>query len=79
MDKQLIQHNAITEARYEMSALEKNILYMLMGELQEDDPPGKEYVVSAANLEKAVGSIREKRARISNRESNPPIIPYQTR
>lgn len=31
----LKQHNALTEARYEMSALEKNIFYMLMSQLLE--------------------------------------------
>lgn len=60
MEKQLLQHNAITEAHYEMSALEKNIVYMLTRELKEDDPPGKEYVVALADLEKAVGRIDRK-------------------
>ena len=40
--------------------LEKNIVYMLMHELKEDDPPGKEYVVALVDLEKAVGRIARK-------------------
>jgi len=44
MAKKIIkQHNAITEARYEMSALEKNIFYMLLAELKDDDPEEKKY------------------------------------
>ena len=41
--KQIKQHNAIIEARYEMSALEKNIIYMLLAQLKDDDPPEKAY------------------------------------
>jgi hypothetical protein len=42
MEKKLIrQHNAITEARYELSALEKNIVYMLLAQLKDDDPDDK--------------------------------------
>lgn len=41
--KQIKQHNAIIEARYEMSALEKNIIYMLLAQLKDDDPPEKSY------------------------------------
>ena len=60
MEKQPIQVNAITEAHYEMSTLEKNMVYMLMREFKEDDPAGKEYVVALADLEKAVGRIGRK-------------------
>ena len=48
MEKEIRQHNAITEARYEMSALEKNIVYLLMCELKEDDRPQKEYCIDIA-------------------------------
>lgn len=41
--KILKQHNAITEARYEISDLEKNIFYMLLAELKDDDPKSKKY------------------------------------
>lgn len=45
MERQLRQHNAITEARYDMSAIEKNIFYLLMSLLQADDPPQKSYII----------------------------------
>lgn len=60
MAQYLKQHNVITEARYEMSALEKNILYLLMRELDEKDPPEKEYVVELAAIEKIVGPLTKK-------------------
>ena len=44
MDNQLIkQHNFLTTARYEMSALQKNIIYMLLAQFREDDPEEKSY------------------------------------
>lgn len=49
----LKQHNAITEARYEMSALEKNIFYMLLAELRDNDPENKRhYKINFYELEK---------------------------
>jgi plasmid replication initiation protein len=54
--KLLKQHNAITEARYEMSALEKNIFYMLLAELKDDDPSEKRhYKIDISDLEKRIG------------------------
>jgi len=57
MSKKVIkQHNAITEARYELSPLEKNILYMLLAQLKEDDPEDKSYYkISFHELEKRFG------------------------
>ena len=63
MNEQLRQHNAITEARYEMSALEKNIVYMLMREISQDDPDGMEYVIDISEIEKVVGSLDKKEVR----------------
>ena len=63
MQRYLKQHNVITEARYEMSALEKNILYLLMRELDEKDPPGKQYIVDLDTLEKIVGPLTRKAIR----------------
>jgi plasmid replication initiation protein len=46
MENKLIkQHNALTTARYEMSSLEKNIVYMLLSQLKEDDPHGRKYEI----------------------------------
>ena len=56
MDNKLIrQHNAITKARYEMSALEKNILYMLLAQLKESDLPKKIYKVQIKELQEITG------------------------
>jgi plasmid replication initiation protein len=46
----LKQHNKVTEARYEMSALEKNIFYMLMAQIKDGVPPKKKYFVSIQEL-----------------------------
>jgi plasmid replication initiation protein len=46
----LWQDNALTVARYEMSALEKNILYMVMASIRKDDAPNTLYQVSAKEL-----------------------------
>jgi plasmid replication initiation protein len=46
----LRQHNAITEARYEMTALEKNIVYMVMAQLRDDEPSKKEFSISIQEL-----------------------------
>jgi plasmid replication initiation protein len=54
--KILKQHNAITEARYEMSALEKNIFYLLLAELKDDDPENRIYYkINFFELEKKFG------------------------
>ena len=45
------QHNAITEARYDMSATEKNIIYMLLAQLEDDDPVKKRYMISMRQLQ----------------------------
>ena len=50
-EQKICQSNELTEARHEMSALEKNILYLLMCELKEDDVPQKEYCIDIAHSE----------------------------
>jgi plasmid replication initiation protein len=52
----LWQSNFITSARYEMSAMEKNIIYMVMAQIKKNDSPGKMYMVSALELMKNTGS-----------------------
>jgi hypothetical protein len=66
-ESQLRQHNAITEAHYEMSAIEKNIFYLLISEIQADDPPQRSYVIdiSTSKVLKDV-SIEEPRKAAKN-------------
>jgi len=54
MKKQLRQHNVITEARYEMSALEKNIIYTLMS-LMPDEAKETKYEMTLIELERLKG------------------------
>ena len=57
MEKQLVrQHNAITEARYEMSALEKNSMYMLLSLLKNEDTPGRIYKIRLIDLKRLTGT-----------------------
>jgi plasmid replication initiation protein len=49
-NKLLIQDNVITTARYEMTALEKNILYAVMAQIEEHDPPTKYYKISTFDI-----------------------------
>lgn len=53
----LWQDNALTLARYEMSALEKNILYMVMASIKKDDAPNTLYRVSAQELMALTGEV----------------------
>jgi plasmid replication initiation protein len=46
----LWQSNFITSSRYEMSATEKNIIYMVMNQIKKNDPPGTIYKISAVEL-----------------------------
>lgn len=54
------QHNAVTEARYEMTALQKNILYLLLAQLRDDDPSINKYSLSIQELKK-IRNIRVNR------------------
>lgn len=46
----VVQDNAITTARYSMTALEKNIMYMVMAQLDKSDPPTRYYRISGKEL-----------------------------
>ena len=48
--KLIVQHNSLTTARYEMTALEKNIVYLLLGELKDNDDPKKLYTIPLSKL-----------------------------
>ena len=52
----LWQSNFITSARYEMSALEKNIIYMVMAQIRKEDTAEKVYYVSARELMQLTGT-----------------------
>lgn len=49
------QHNSITTARYDMSALEMDIIFALISRLNKDDKPGTMYRIRVQELEKLTG------------------------
>lgn len=49
------QHNAITTARYEMSAIEMDISFFLLSKLRSNDTPGTKYQISVKEMEEATG------------------------
>jgi plasmid replication initiation protein len=49
------QHNAITDARYEMSACEIDIVFALLSKLSSHDKPGTMYLVRVRELELLTG------------------------
>ena len=52
---QVRQHNAITTARYEMSACEMDIVFALLSKLSGQDKPGTMYLVRVRELELLTG------------------------
>lgn len=48
--KSIWQDNFITSGRYEMTALEKNILYAVLAQLKKTDPIGHTYLVSYKDI-----------------------------
>ena len=52
---QVRQHNAITNARYEMSACEMDIVFALLSKLNSQDKPGTMYLVRVRDLELLTG------------------------
>jgi plasmid replication initiation protein len=53
----LKQHKKVTEAWYEMSALRKSILYMVMAQFKDDDPVGKKYFVSIQEIKNKLKEV----------------------
>ena len=49
-DITLYQDNAITKASYNMSALEKDILFLLISQMNKDDKQGKAYFIEGKEL-----------------------------
>ncbi len=61
----LWQSNILTSARYELTKLEKNILYLAMREMQPTDLPSQLYYVSTVELRERTGEeIKYDRLRI---------------
>ena len=52
---QLIQHNALTTARYEMTACEMDIVFFLLSKLTKDDKQGTIYELRVRELEELTG------------------------
>jgi plasmid replication initiation protein len=50
-NKLIVQDNLVTTARYEMTALEKNIVYSVMAQIEDNDPPSKFYKISISDIE----------------------------
>ena len=50
------QDNVLTNARYEMTQVEKNILYMVVASIRPEDAPTKLYQVSVKEMAKVCGS-----------------------
>ncbi len=48
----ILQDNALTTARYEMTALEKNIMYSVMSQIEDTDSASKYYKISINNISK---------------------------
>jgi plasmid replication initiation protein len=49
-DITIYQDNAITRAAYDMSALEKDILLILISQINKDDKPGQSYFIEAREI-----------------------------
>lgn len=61
----LWQSNILTSARYELTKLEKNILYLAMREMKPTDAPGQLYYVSTVELRDRTGEdVRKPRLRL---------------
>lgn len=50
-DKNIMMHNSITSGRFDVTACQLDILFMLLSMLEKDDDPNKEYIVSAMDIE----------------------------
>jgi plasmid replication initiation protein len=49
-NKLLVQDNALTIARYEMTSLEKNIMYAIMSQIEDIDSPMRTYKISVTDI-----------------------------
>ena len=54
-EKKIKQHNTITSGRYDFSACQLDILFMLLATLDESDELGKEYHIRVRDIELITG------------------------
>lgn len=65
-NKLIIQDNALTTARYEMTAIEKNIMYAVMAQIEDTDSPSKYYKISINDISEFTGKrVRKEEFRAS--------------
>jgi plasmid replication initiation protein len=50
-EKQIMIHNSITSGRFDVSACQLDILFMLLSMLEKSDDVNKEYIISALDIE----------------------------
>jgi plasmid replication initiation protein len=50
-EKQIMIHNSITSGRFDVSACQLDILFMLLSMLEKSDEVNKEYIISALDIE----------------------------
>ena len=51
VEKKIMLHNSITSGRFDVTAFQLDILFMLLSMLEKNDPVDKEYVISAMDIE----------------------------
>ena len=51
VEKKIMLHNSITSGRFDVTACQLDILFMLLSMLEKNDPVDKEYVISAMDIE----------------------------
>lgn len=54
-EKKIKQHNTITSGRYDFSACQLDVLFMLLASLKEEDEIGKEYHIRVKDIELITG------------------------
>ncbi|WP_432223128.1 replication initiation protein (plasmid) [Flavobacterium sp. TMP13] len=54
-EKKIRQHNTITSGRYDFSACQLDVLFMLLASLKEDDDPSKVYNIRVRDIELITG------------------------
>lgn len=54
-EKHIMQHNAITSGRYDFTACQLDILFMILASLQKDDEPNKVYAIYVRDIELITG------------------------